>query len=411
MAEKILIISPVPLFPGHAGNRERIRAICAELMSRGYCLDFFYTGFYQEISDEHATFFSGRVLDYALEQDRISWSDPMGRVQEIINGLNVKASRIGRRIKDGADSAAYNRSLSAYKNLSKKRLLKSQVGDDSYKAVIVNYAPYSFYFDLFDKDTIKIIDTHDRLTDRYKLFTENNQTPVDWHSLRYKDEKRALSKADLIWAITDQERMYFSSMLAREKTEVHTLRHLLPYNQINNQTSTKRIVMIGSANRLNIDGLTWFLEQVWKKITHYELDLKFLLSGSICEAVDETLFDDNVELYGRFDSPDEIYSKGDLFINPMQGGTGLKIKTFEALASGKFVLSTEAGATGLAELVGHGLICSDDSSVWIREIKSFFNDDAGREDDRKKLEAMIGDIYRENLDVITRSLAEKSRSG
>lgn len=410
MAEKILIISPVPLFPGLAGNRERIRAICSELMQRGYILDLFYTGFEKEISESHRDYFNGTVLDHALAHDKIQWTQPVQRIQEIINGFRVKLSRLNRQIKDGAESASYNRSLREYKNLGKVSLLQKQIQASSYKAVIVNYAPYSFYFDCFDEETIKIIDTHDRLTDRFTLFSENNQTPVDWHSLRFEDEKRALSKADIVWAITDSERDFFVDMLRNGNTRIHTLRHLMPFKQVENQTDSKMVVMIGSTNRLNIDGLTWFLEQVWEKITHYDLDLKFLIAGSICEAVDETILDQNVEFFGRFDSPEEIYSKGDLFINPMQGGTGLKIKTFEALANGKFVLSTEAGATGLQELLGHGLICSDDSATWIQEIKNFFKQEEDRADQIEELKEIIEQIYRQNLDVITTSLAENSRS-
>lgn len=411
MAEKILIISPVPLFPGHAGNRERIRAICSELMTRGYLLDFFYTGFHQEISDTHHSFFNGTVLEHSLKNEKVRWiENPLHRVLELVQGLRIKMDRWFRYIADGANSAKFNRSLYEYRNFGKQILLENQLDRNSYKAVIVNYAPYSFYFDFFDDETIKIIDTHDRLTDRFTLFSENNMEPADWHSLRNEDEQRVLSKADVVWAITEDDRKYFTEMLSRKEVQVFTLRHLIPYRRTENQESTNTIVMIGSSNRLNIDGLTWFLEQVWKKVKHYDFDIKFLVAGSICKAVDASILDENVELFGRFESPDEIYSKGDLFINPMQEGTGLKIKTFEALANGKFVLSTEAGATGLNELVGNGLICSDDPATWIQEIKLFFEDASKKHDQQKKTAQIITQIYQENLDVMSQSLNIKKES-
>jgi hypothetical protein len=405
MAEKILIISPVPLFPGHAGNRERIRSICTELMNREYILDFFYTGFHQEISDDHLSFFNGSVLDHKLEVEKLQFSkNPLFRVREIANGLKIKMEKWLRYLRGGSDSARFNKSLTEYKNLGKWILLKGQIDRSEYKAVIVNYAPYFFYFDLFEDKTIRIIDAHDRLTDRFKMYTNSSQDPVDWHSLTENDEKVALSKADVAWAITGEEKKFFEKLVGSTSTNVYTLRHLRPFNNIQYQEDVSRIVMIGSTNRLNIDGLTWFLEQVWQKIRHYELDLKFLIAGSICEVVDETILDDDVELYGRFDSAKEIYSKGDLFINPMQEGTGLKIKTFEALANGKFVLSTEAGATGLNELIGNGLICSDDPATWIKEIKKFFEAGSKNHDQKKKTAKIISQIYQENLDVISQSL-------
>lgn len=411
MAEKILIISPVPLFPGHAGNRERIRAICTELMERGYILDFFYTGFHSEISEDHHSFFNGAVLDHKLKTERVQFGkNPISRLQEIANGLKIKIENWLRYLQDGSESARFNRSLTEYKNLGKWLLLKGQTDQSAYKAVIINYAPYSFYFDLFEDDTIRIIDTHDRLTDRFKMFINSSREPVDWHSLTREDEKKALSKADVVWAITSEEKKFFEELIESNVINVYTLRHLIPFKNIKNQEIGPKIVMIGSANRLNIDGLTWFLEQVWQKIRHYGLDLKFLVAGSICEAVDESILDDDVQLYGRFESDDEIYSKGDLFINPMQEGTGLKIKTYEALANGKFVLSTEAGATGLNELVGNGLICSEDPATWIQEIKQFFKDNSNKQGQREKMAEIISQIYRESLDVISESLNTKLES-
>lgn len=411
MAEKFLIISPVPLFPGHAGNRERIRTICLELIGRGYILDFFYTGFHQEISEAHHSFFNGAVLNHKLENEKIRFDkNPLYRIREIVYGFKINVEKWLRYIRDGSASARFNKSLTEYKNLGKLLLLERQIDRSAYKTVIVNYAPYSFYFDLFDERTLKIIDTHDRLTNRFKLFKDSKQEPVDWHSLTQRDEKRALSKADVIWAITGEERNYFEEMVDSRSTKIYTLRHLMPFKKIKTQESANRIIMIGSTNRLNVDGLTWFLEQVWKKVKHYELDLKFLVAGSICEAVDEAVLDDDMELYGRFDSAEEIYSKGDLFINPMQEGTGLKIKTFEALANGKFVLSTKAGATGLQELTGNGLVCSDDPGVWIRGIKRFFEKGRKTDDEIEELEKVITEIYQKNLEVIRKSLEMSNES-
>lgn len=408
MAEKILIISPVPLFPGYAGNRERIRTICVELMERGYILDFFYTGFDPALDKNHDSFFNGEILDHHVKATKINWiSNPFQRMIEVANGLKAKTHKWIRYLIDGPESAEFNKSLYQYRNSGKILLLKIQLSGRSYKAVIVNYAPYSFYFDLFDQRTIRIIDTHDRLTDRYKLFSENSQTPVNWHSLRYRDEKRALSKADVVWAITHEENEHFQKMVSGRNTKVFTLTHLMPYDKTNRQNKRKNIIMIGSGNRLNLEGLYWFMEQVWQKLKHYDPEIHFMIAGSICNVLDDYVEDDRVHLLGLFDSPKTVYSQGDIFINPMQSGTGLKIKTFEALAYGKFVISTEAGATGLKELTGCGLVCSDDPAVWIQQIVSFFKDQDHMQPEMDRAEQMISNIYSKNLKVISRSLESR----
>ena len=405
MAEKILIISPVPLFPEHAGNRERIRTICMELMSRGYTLDFFYAGFDEALNEKHTFFFNGDILQHHLESSKVNgFKNPAQRIIEIANGFKHKAHKWFRYFVDGAESARFNKSLYQYINVNKLNLLKRQLPDKSYKAVIVNYAPYSFYFDVFEEEIIRIIDTHDRLTDRYKLFSENNQPPIDWHSLRYNDEKRALSKADIIWAITEEEKKHFRGMIDENSSKVFVLTHLMKYDKTEAEGASKNIIMIGSGNRLNLEGLDWFMEQVWQKLKHYDKEIEFLIAGSICNVLEDYVIDDRVQLLGLFNSPEEVYSKGEIFINPMQSGTGLKIKTFEALVHGKFVMSTNAGATGLDQLVDNGLACSDNPAEWIRQIKSFFENPAAKKRELENAKKIITKMYHRNLEIISLSL-------
>lgn len=410
MAEKILIISPVPVFPVHAGNRERIRSVCSVLKNRGYVLDFFYAGFDHHLDSRHQSFFSGEVFDHLVKQQKDPFAkNPVRRIRQILNGFKVRIHRRFRRIADGSGSAEYNKSLYEYRNQGKMTLLDEQIDSKKYHAVIINYAPYSFYFDLFDKQTIKIIDTHDRLTDRYQLFLDNDQKPINWHSLRYKDEKKSISKANVVWAITDEEYQHFSEMVNSAQTRVYTLGHLMPYKKIEAKNPKRKILMIGSANRLNLEGLEWFLDQVWIRLWELDSEIQFLIAGSICKAISQDMDDDRIGLLGYYDTSEDVYSEGDLFINPMPGGTGLKIKTFEALAHGKYVVSTAAGATGLQNMIGSGLVCSDEPSIWIQKILSFFDHKEQAAEELEKAAFKITEMYQNHVKVIDDSLDEITR--
>lgn len=118
MAEKILIVSPITLIPYHSGNRKRIRTVCSELMKMGFELDFYYTGFDDEIDPEHDEFFNGRVLNHQIVNDKSSLLDsPFLRISEIVNGIKIKWQKLKRVIFDSFDSARYNKSLAEYKNI------------------------------------------------------------------------------------------------------------------------------------------------------------------------------------------------------------------------------------------------------------------------------------------------------
>ena len=53
------------------------------------------------------------------------------------------------------------------------------------------------------------------------------------------------------------------------------------------------------------------------------------------------------DIIGLVDDLDDFYRRIDIAINPMVGGTGLKIKSLEALSYGKALLATEDAMVGI----------------------------------------------------------------
>ena len=374
MAEKVLVISPVQVYPCYSGNRKRIESICKAVMGMGYEVDFYYCGFEKQLDNAHHTLFNGTILDFDTNGLQYSpVSEPWVRTKEILNGIQIGIETRIRKFMEGEESARFNKGLSEYQNIRKIELLKNQISGHSYKAVIINYAVYSFYFDLFSPETIRILDTHDRLTDRYKMYLDEGKVPADWHSLRMKDERKAISRADIIWAITRREKNHYTEMVNSYAARIYTVRHLTEYKPVLYEGEKKRVVMVGSDNTLNVEGLDWFLNHVWPNIDSEHAEL--VIAGTLCRAKNHVSESDRVTYYGLFDTEEEVYRLGNVFINPMQAGTGLKIKTLEALAHGKAVLSTREGASGLGEFEGDSLIITDQPAEWVRIIHKLLEND------------------------------------
>src|SRR6056297_485867 len=364
MAEKVLVISPVQVYPCYSGNRKRIESICKAVMGMGYEVDFYYCGFEKQLDNAHRSLFNGTVLDFDATGLQYSLlTRPWVRTKEILNGIQISIETRIRKFMEGEESARFNKGLSEYQNIRKIELLKNQISGHSYKAVIINYAVYSFYFDLFSPETIRILDTHDRLTDRYKMYLDEGKVPADWHSLRMKDERKAISRADIIWAIPWREKKQYTEMVNSYVARIYTVRHLTEYKPVLYEGEKKRVVMVGSDNTLNVEGLDWFLNHVWPNINTEHAEL--FVAGTLCRAKNHIPASDRITYYGLFDTEEEVYRLGNIFINPMQAGTGLKIKTLEALAHGKAVLSTREGASGLAEFEGESLIITDKPEDWV----------------------------------------------
>jgi glycosyltransferase involved in cell wall biosynthesis len=98
--------------------------------------------------------------------------------------------------------------------------------------------------------------------------------------------------------------------------------------------------------------------------------VKLLLAGRICEHVADA---SNVRKLGRLDCILDAYDMADIVINPVQYGSGLNIKTIEALGYGMPVVSTTAGARGLELATGQQalLVAADDDDFGKRVLEVF----------------------------------------
>jgi glycosyltransferase involved in cell wall biosynthesis len=70
------------------------------------------------------------------------------------------------------------------------------------------------------------------------------------------------------------------------------------------------------------------------------------MAGKICHALSVAL-PSGVELLGWLEDVDEFYRQLRVVVNPVLRGTGLKIKSVEALSHGRPLISTPIGLEGL----------------------------------------------------------------
>ena len=99
-----------------------------------------------------------------------------------------------------------------------------------------------------------------------------------------------------------------------------------------------RIVFLSGNNIFNQNGIKWFLREVFPGIRRAFPDAEVLIGGSICKVVNDFDNVDGVKLLGYIDDPAGFYAQADVAINPVYQGTGLKIKTFEAISYDKVTL-------------------------------------------------------------------------
>jgi glycosyltransferase involved in cell wall biosynthesis len=74
-----------------------------------------------------------------------------------------------------------------------------------------------------------------------------------------------------------------------------------------------------------------------------------------------------------------LYARAGVFVNPMRGGGGTRLKMLEAMAAGKAVVSTAIGAEGLALTPGRDVVVADTAAEFADAVRAVLADRAQAE--------------------------------
>ena len=340
---RILVISPTPTDPITAGNRARIRKLVEAFTSWGGSVHFVHVQV--EPGDDGAM-----RKRFGENFHPVSYVKParretmLGRWGRWARQLIDEQLRYANAIDDWYVPAVDDQVT----------LLKRAYRFD---IVLVEYVFLSKVLDLFGPETTKIIDTHDVLSNRYRIFVERGEQPR-WFSTTPKEEGRGLDRADVVLAIQEQER----EALAKEtRSRVVTVGHLATVeDRFRSRAGDEppRMLFVGSRNRLNVEAVRGFLDATLPRIQERLPAATLLLAGGVCDYVAD--HPGCIKL-GRFDDPGPVYEQGHVVVNPVTGGTGLNIKSVEAMGFGIPLVATEAGSRGMEEQRGHAFLAVSES--------------------------------------------------
>lgn len=315
----VLVVSPTPTHPTDQGNRKRIRQVCEEIQKRGGRIHFVY--FPRE--------WGGKIDLDAYTSMKEAWDFFYVVAPSFPPPYRTDNSHW--HIDDWWDGAIGT--FIGWLN-----------GNISFDIAIVNYAFLSQALNCVPKKTLKILDTHDRLSDRKAILVENNLEPEFFYT-SVEEERIALERADLILAIKDEEREFFHTITNKP---VMTLGHLEEPNFVKRHVTADRALrlgFLGSDNPINRENLNRFLKIALPIFDAAEVDIEVVVAGSISRFFETG---PKVRVIGRVGELREFYEEVDVCINPFEFSTGLKIKVVEGLSYGVPVVGTLNAFEGIA---------------------------------------------------------------
>jgi glycosyltransferase involved in cell wall biosynthesis len=104
----------------------------------------------------------------------------------------------------------------------------------------------------------------------------------------------------------------------------------------------------------------WFLKKVWPRVLSAQPNVKFHLAGKGLSKTDPRFFQTGIVNHGEVDDAEVFMQSRGIMIVPIQAGSGIRIKSLEAMALGVPVVSTSIGAQGLSVESGTQMIIADD---------------------------------------------------
>ncbi len=208
--------------------------------------------------------------------------------------------------------------------------------------VVAEYVFMSRILPLLSNDVLKVIDTHDVFSSKQKKVVARGVS--DALSLTEKEEARMLVRADLVLAIQPEEQEALQA-LCEPRQQVITAGVDFLISDANQPVSGHKVLFIASDNPMNARGLREFLRFSWPSIVRVVPDAELLVAGKVCRTV--PFAPPQVTLLGSVENLDPLYTQAKVVINPALAGTGLKIKTLEALSFLRPLVTWPTGADGL----------------------------------------------------------------
>lgn len=345
---RILIVSKCPTHPTTAGNRWGIMAQANILQTLGAEIYFLYV--------EERALTKGYTADFdeALKKTSEYWGDRFYcfRVpvwQKAI--FNIKKRWFAYTDQRAGCDSYFPKGLCNFVNKLNDRW--------HFDVCIVNYYHMTKLL-AHVQIPKKAVFTHDNYT--YKDIRIGCRPRECDATADANTMAKAMQRSQHIFAVQDEEKVFFQQLSPR--SQVYTIYSKYDHHP-NPIANNRNILFLSGSNGYNINGIRWFVKEVFPLIRKKFADAQLLIGGAICGKIKELASTEGVKLLGFIDDLADFYSQGDVFINPVYQGTGLKIKTFESISYDKVTIVHPHSMEGVFHKEEAPLFASSKPEEWL----------------------------------------------
>ena len=343
----ILVVSHVIPYPPSAGNEIRILKMLKWFQEQGYNIILLLNQ--EKVNDDlrkklelifdHIHLISDDYEDEAIRRTKRYFKAELS-LFKLFKNSNIF------HIFSGINYESKTKSIELKKWFASDQLMKaSKYLYNKYKPIIVmvEYIFTSPCLKAIPEGVLKIIDTHDMFSRKREQVIKYGIDDLLWCTRR--EERHYLLNANLIIAIQSHEARMFQRLVAERDVITVGIDFDILSELDNSSVVPGTILIVGSDNALNIHGLHEFYSKAWPEIKLKHPIATLCVVGKLANCLQTE--DTQVRLSGWVNDLNEEYRKAAVVVNPTFAGTGLKIKSVEALCNGKALVSTPNGVEGI----------------------------------------------------------------
>lgn len=168
-----------------------------------------------------------------------------------------------------------------------------------------------------------------------------------------------LQKFDLLLPISTKENEYLKELKLNRSYYLPfgvTQKHDLPVVQM----EEKSCYHIGSMDWApNVEGVQWFLENVWTEIHDNLPGVALYLAGKNMPPSFLSKENENLHIVGEVDDVIRFSLEKNIMLVPLLSGAGIRIKILEAMSLGKTIVTTTVGVDGIGAIHMQNILIAD----------------------------------------------------
>ena len=196
-------------------------------------------------------------------------------------------------------------------------------------------------------------------------------------------ERYYAGRAARVLAVSERNRQFFGGYVGGPENVV-----LMPtgvdtdyFRPAPDAEVERTLIFTGSMDWVpNHDAMEYFCRDILPLIRQQEPDVETWIVGRnprpTLRSLAET--DPKVHITGRVEDVRPFMNRGSIYVLPMRTGSGTRLKVFEAMASGKAIVSTPIGAEGLPVTEGENILLAADPGAFARAVVRLIRDAALR---------------------------------